>query len=212
MSDKFASVSNQEEFILKVLKNKREGHYVELGAAHSKNGSNTYRLENEFNWKGVSFEIVPELHKEVSENRKNPCILGDATKFNYVKYFEENNFPKQIDYLQVDIDAGYNLHGRPVGSAYTTLHGLLAVPLTQYRFSVITFETDLYKDGSESADQCHNILTQFGYKLVIKNVANEGFPYENWYVDPIAVNLDIVNIFEDTSDSPKEAINCILNN
>jgi hypothetical protein len=185
MSDKFASVSNQEEFILKVLKNKREGHYVELGAAHSKNGSNTYRLENEFNWKGVSFEIVPELHKEVSENRKNPCILGDATKFNYVKYFEENNFPKQIDYLQVDIDAGYNLHGRPVGSAYTTLHGLLAVPLTQYRFSVITFEHDanMYWRNDAIRDVQREILDSLGYSLVVREI------HEDWWVDSNAIGL-----------------------
>ena len=106
MSPDWNEVSAQEEFVLKLLNEKKEGYYVELGAFHSKNGSNTYRLENEFDWKGVSFEIVPEFHAEVAANRKNPCILGDATKFDYIKYFEENNFPNQIDYLQVDIDGG----------------------------------------------------------------------------------------------------------
>ena len=185
MSDIFASVSSQEEFVLKVLKNKKEGYYVELGAAHSKNGSNTYRLENEFDWKGVSFEIVPELHQEISANRKNPCILGDATKFNYVKYFEENNFPKQIDYLQVDIDAGYNLLGRPVGSAYTTLHGLLAVPLTQYRFSVITFEHDanMYWRNDAIRDVQREILDSLGYSLVVREI------HEDWWVDPNVIGL-----------------------
>jgi hypothetical protein len=178
--------SNQEEFVISLLNGKKEGHYVELGAAHSKNGSNTFRLENEFDWKGVSFEIVPELHKEVSENRKNPCILGDATKFDYIKYFEENSFPKQIDYLQIDIDAGYNQHGRPVGTPYTTLHGLLAVPLNQYRFSVITFEHDanMYWRNTVIRDVQREILDSLGYSLVVREI------HEDWWVDPNQVNLE----------------------
>jgi hypothetical protein len=181
----WADKSAQEEFVLNILKNKKNGHYVELGAYHSKNGSNTYRLENEFDWTGVSFEIVPELHKEVSENRKNPCILGDATKFNYIKYFEENNFPNQIDYLQVDIDAGYDGYGRPVGSAYTSLHGLIAVPLNQYRFSVITFEHDanMYWKNTSIRDMQREILDSLGYSLVVREI------HEDWWVDPNVVSM-----------------------
>jgi hypothetical protein len=47
--------SDQENFVLSLLNEKREGYYVELGASHSTNGSNTYRLETEYDWKGVSF-------------------------------------------------------------------------------------------------------------------------------------------------------------
>ena len=127
MTQIWNEISAQEEFVLELLENKKGGHYVELGAFHSKNGSNTNKLENEFGWKGVSFEIKEDLRKEFNENRSNPC-MGDALDFNYISYFEENVFPKQIDYLQVDIDSGYRLDGRPDGSAYTSLHGLLAVP------------------------------------------------------------------------------------
>ena len=186
MKQTWADKSAQEEFVLSLLENKKNGYYVELGAAHSKNGSNTYRLENEFDWNGVSFEIVPELHKEVSENRKNPCILGDATKFDYIKYFEENNFPNQIDYLQVDIDAGYNQKGRPVGTAYTTLHGLIAVPLNKYRFSVITFEHDanMYWKNTSIRDIQREILDSLGYSLVVREI------HEDWWVDPNVISLE----------------------
>jgi hypothetical protein len=186
MPEYHQNFSDQEQFVLNLLNNKKEGYYVELGAAHSTKGSNTYRLETEFNWKGVSFEIVPELHKEVSENRKNPCILGDATKFNYIKYFEEHNFPNQIDYLQVDIDEGYQNNGRPAGNHYTSLHGLISVPLNKYRFTVITFEHDanMYWRNTGMRDAQREILDSLGYSLVVRQM------HEDWWVDPEVVNLE----------------------
>jgi hypothetical protein len=181
-----APTSRQEEFVIDLLGKKRGGYYVELGAYHSVKGSNTYRLETEFDWKGVSFEIVPELHKEVSENRKNPCVLGDATKFDYVRYFEENRFPKQIDYLQVDIDSGYKLNGRPDGNAHQSLHGLIAVPLNKYRFTVITFEHDanMYWRNIAIRDAQREILDSLGYSLVVRE------NHEDWWVDPNVVDLE----------------------
>ena len=179
------SPSAQENFVLDLLKEKREGYYVELGAFHSTKGSNTYFLENDYDWKGVSFEIVEEFHKEISENRKNPCILGDATKFDYIKYFEENNFPKQIDYLQVDIDAGYGMDGRPIGNPYLTLHGLIAVPINKYRFTVITFEHDanMYWKNNVMRDVQREILDSLGYSLVVRT------EHEDWWVDPKVIPL-----------------------
>jgi hypothetical protein len=176
-------INNPEDFVLEVLEKKLGGYYVELGAFHSTQGSTTHKLETEFDWKGVSFEIIEDFHKEISENRKNPCILGDATKFNYTKYFEENNFPKQIDFLQVDIDAGYNDLGRAMGNPYLSLLGLLAIPLNTYRFSVITFEHDTlieYKNKS-MRDAQREILNALGYSLVVR------LAHEDWWVDPIVV-------------------------
>jgi len=175
--------SGQERFVTELLKNKENGFYVELGAFDSKKGSNTYHLETDYNWKGVSFEIDPERHAEFVSNRKNPCILGDATHFNYISYFEENNFPKQIDYLQVDIDAGYTPEGNSVGNPYLTLHGLIAVPLSKYRFSIITFEHDsqIEYNNKGMREAQREILSSLGYKLVVRDW------HEDWWVDPYAI-------------------------
>lgn len=172
--------SSQEKFVLDVLKNKHGGIYVELGAFHSKDGSNTYYLEKDYGWSGVSFEIIPEFHKEFVSNRNNPCILGDATKFNYIDYFEKNNFPKQIDYLQVDIDAGYQESGRAYGNPYLSLHGLISIPLNTYRFSVITFEHDaqIEMKNSHMRDAQREILNSLGYSLVVRE------QHEDFWVDP----------------------------
>ena len=169
------NITNQEQFIISILNEKKGGYYVELGAFHSSDGSNTYLLEKEYNWKGVSFEIIDKWRNEFNENRSNPC-MGDALDFNYISYFEENNFPKQIDYLQVDIDAGYDQNGRPVGNPYLTLHGLLAVPLNQYRFTIITFEHDanMYWRNIEMRNVQREILDSLGYSLVVRT------EHEDW--------------------------------
>jgi hypothetical protein len=52
--------SSQELFVIDVLEQKKHGYYVELGAFNSKLGSNTYHLEKDYLWEGVSFEVVDE--------------------------------------------------------------------------------------------------------------------------------------------------------
>ncbi len=172
--------SAQEQFVLDLLKYKTGGYYVELGAFHSQQGSNTFYLESDYGWNGVSFEIDPERHTEFISNRKNPCVLGDATHFNYISYFKENNFPEQIDYLQVDIDAGYTPEGNVVGNPYLTLHGLISVPLNKYRYSVITFEHDAQIEYNNKGmrEAQREILSSLGYKLVVRDW------HEDWWVDP----------------------------
>lgn len=171
--------SAQEQFVLDLLKYKKEGYYVEVGAHHSKIISNTYYLETDYNWKGLSLEIEEERRKEFNDNRKNPC-LGDALDFNYLSYFEENNFPKQIDYLSVDIDAGYTEKGDALGNPYLTLHGLISVPLNKYRYSIITFEHDaqIVYNNKGMREAQREILSSLGYKLVVRDW------HEDWWVDP----------------------------
>ena len=181
----YRGTSTQERFVTELLKEKKNGHYVELGGYHSTQGSNTYYLEQDYDWSGVTFEINDEKKAEINANRKNPCF-GDALNFDYIKHFEENNFPKQIDYLQVDIDAGYDPSCRPFGNAYTTLHGLISLPLTQYRFTVITFEHDanMYFRNAAMRDAQREILDSLGYSLVVREI------HEDWWVDPTVVPIN----------------------
>jgi len=177
--------SSQEKFVVEIFNEKNNGFYVELGAFDSKLGSNTFYLESSYNWSGVSFEILEDRRNEFSTNRKNPCF-GDALSFNYISYFENNNFPKQIDYLQVDIDAGYQHDGRPFGNHYLSLLGLISLPLTQYRFSIITFEHDanMYFRNSAMRDAQREILDSLGYALVVRE------KHEDWWVDPSVFSIN----------------------
>lgn len=177
-------VEAAQEFVLNVHGRKVGGHYVELGAFHSSEGSNTNILEKDYAWKGVSFEIEADKHLEFTLNRTNPCILGDARKFNFTEYFTQNNFPNQIDFLQVDIDSGYDQYGQPI-DPYCSLQGLLAVPLNTYRFSVITFEHDfnMYLKADAQRDAVREIMHSFGYIIAGKH------PHEDWFVDPYSLKV-----------------------
>jgi hypothetical protein len=172
--------ANQDSFVLNALKEKRNGVYVEIGANDPFSWSNTYLLESEYDWTGVGFEIVPSLVDAYNNNRKNPCIAADATVFNYLEYFQVNKFPKQIDYLQLDIEP-----------AQQTLAALYQLPIHEYRFSVITYEHDLYASPENLLikSEAMGILKSLGYRMVAENVTDgdPGRPFEDWWIDPNVV-------------------------
>ena len=174
------SQSMQDMFVLSMLDGKRNGIYVEIGADQPRVISNTYLLENNFDWSGISFELDADKVAFFNTIRKNKCLCEDATLYDYKSIFEERNYPKQIDYLQLDIDP-----------AEGTLRALKALPLDDYRFSVITYETDVYSSGADIQDEQIEILESHGYQLVAKNVKCEGNPYEDWWIDPAIVSEDV---------------------
>ena len=175
------------DFVLDINRHKRDGYYVELGSADPIEGNNTYELEKEYGWKGVSFDLDEGQSKKFNEVRANPSLMEDATKFDYRKYFEENNFPLRIDYLQVDIDSGYLPNGRPMGNPAQSLLGLIALPLNVYRFNVITFEHDAsnYYKLNSVRDAPREILDSPGYSLVKR------FHYEDWRIDSEVMDFQV---------------------
>ncbi len=169
------SSSLQESFALSMTQGKRNGFYVELGSADPYEESNTWLLESKFGWKGLSLEIDQALaEKYNSSDRANKCINYDALTFDYLTYFRKNEFPKTIDFLQIDID------GHDKGKC---LLALLALPMLQYRFSVITIEHDLAQNYKRASmrDAQREILSSLGYKLIGQTLS------EDWWIDPQSV-------------------------
>ena len=200
------SQSFQDIFALSILNGKRNGFYVEIGADQPRIYNNTYLLENEYKWDGVSFELDADKVEFFDYMRRNPCVCADATTFDYKSLFDEKNYPKQIDYLSLDIEP-----------AQQTLNALKQLPLDDYRFSVITFETDLYQALKATLHYSHDpelreamrekynayhveskardILKSHGYELLIQNVMHNDNPYEDWWIDPNVIDPEIVNKF-----------------
>ena len=194
------SQSMQDMFVLMALDGKRQGVYVELGADLPRIINNTYLLETEFDWAGVSFEYDAEKVAFFNTIRRNKCICTDATTFDYKLLFEERNYPKQIDYLQLDLDP-----------AEGTLAALKHLPLDDYRCTAITYETDVYRAGADVQDEEIEYLKSYGYELVVRNVANEGNPYEDWWVDPNVVDRAIIDKLKMDGRRAKESPECVYN-
>lgn len=140
----------------------KNGYYVEIGANHFKNNNNTYYLEKEHGWTGISVEISKYYADLFNENRKNKCINDNAFRVNWEKYFEENNFPSTIDFLSIDIDSDAGIHANTMA--------LLNLPLSRYKFNVIVIEHNggvQYKFESAKKMQ-REVLSMFGYHLVYR--------------------------------------------
>ena len=180
------SQSNQESFVLNMLNGKQDGFYVEIGGHDGFAISNTSLLEVGFNWSGVALDISRKCVNRYNKQRSNKCILADATNFDYEEALLNFGAPNQIDYLQVDIEP-----------ARQSLAALKNLPLDKRRFSVITFEHDVYasKENLEVQSESRQILQSFGYELVVRNVMSHGNPYEDWWVDPNVVDSQLIEEF-----------------
>jgi hypothetical protein len=175
----------QDMFVLSCLNGKRDGYYLEIGAYHSTNLSNTYLLESKFGWSGISVDIDDSVRNSFSTNREGNLIIADAISLDYKKILNDYNMPKRIDYLQLDIEPQTN-----------TLECLKNIPFDEYRFSVITYETDFYdpsfarEESLANREKSREILKSHGYFLLVGNVCNisENDPFEDWYIDPQVID------------------------
>ena len=172
------SQCGQESLVISTLNEKRKGYYLEIGAWHFKDSSNTFLLESEFDWTGIAVEISGKYSRQYNKNRKNQCIKSDALLLNYENLLKANNFPSVVDYLQLDIDPSIN-----------TFNCLLKMPFEQFQFRVITFEHDLYVSPQNKIyqDLGYSYLESFGYVRIAKNVRYNGLAFEDWYVHPSLV-------------------------
>lgn len=193
------SQAMQDIFVLSILNGKTQGTYVEIGGDTPLFINNTYLLESKFAWTGISLDINQNKVQDYNNIRKNKCICTDATTTDYESIFVKNKLPTQIDYLQLDIDPPMQ-----------TLSALKKLPHNKYRFSIITYETDLYNGGAEAQIESRKLLLSLGYELIIQNVANEGYPFEDWYVDPTAVDPNITKLFKQIDNAAKEHDICIF--
>jgi tetratricopeptide (TPR) repeat protein len=190
------SQTYQDLFVLSMLKGKKEGVYLEIGAADPFYGSNTALLETQFEWKGVSIEILEHEVKKFTQNRKNPIVLHDATTIDYADFLIQHQYPKDIDYLQVDCE--------PPSVTYEIL---TKIPFDKHRFAVITFEHDYYADLTKLyREKSREFLTAKGYLLVGSNISpNDNCPYEDWWVHPDLVDSDVIELFLSKTDCTKHA-------
>ena len=189
------SQSWQDMFVLTMHNGLRNGTYLELGASEPSYMNNTCLLE-QFGWTGPSIDFRSELKPDWDVERPTAnFLLDNILDLDFSQLLA--NMPQQIDYLQVDLDET------------ASLGALKRLPHDGYRFSVITFETDVFAGNQHIQQQAQTFLQDLGYQLLIKNVAVKNYPtstweaFEDWYIDPTIIDPDIAQVFLDTTDAKK---------
>ena len=73
--ENFQSQIYQDIFASFIVGDKYDKTFLEFGATDGLDISNSYTLENSFNWKGVLSEPSPQWHEALKKNRKNSKII-----------------------------------------------------------------------------------------------------------------------------------------
>ena len=182
----------QDLFVLSILGQKQNGYFVEIGSNHPIIDNNTYFLETVYNWKGLMVEYDKSFEESYVAIRPNSIYeLKDARLVDYKGILDKNNFPSNIDYLQIDLDVDNK-------STLDVLDLLEKTCFDKYKFATVTFEHDIYRgDYFNTRELSREIFKKRGYEIVFSDVSvfNEGIfcQFEDWYVHPDLVDMNYVN-------------------
>lgn len=194
------SQASQDKFVhtllYKLLGKQDIGYYVEIGASEPITYNNTFSLEKDYGWHGLSIDISSEFKNKWQEIRKNPLIIADATQLNFSSILDE--FPKLVDYLSLDIDGHYDtVLKRVIGSNHI--------------FKIITIEHDAYRYGDVYRNEERKILSTLGYYLLCADVSNQGYAFEDWWIHPDYFPRDIFEQLTSLDLNKLEHVN-LMNN
>lgn len=205
------SQAYQDIFILSILDYKLNGSFVEIGSNHPIDHNNTYLLSKNYNWKGLMIEYDKSFESLYKEIRTNDIyVLEDARKVNYREILDNNKFPTNIDYLQIDLDVNN-------GSTIDTLTLLNNTVFDKYKFATITFEHDIYTGNYFNTQEIsRKIFNDRGYELIFPNVCvywnGKHQPFEDWYIHPDLIKKEYVNKLKTDESLTCDSIKIKLNN
>ena len=169
----------QDMFVLSTLNGKRNGTFIEIGSGHPTLFNNTYLLEKDFGWKGLSVDISERMCAIFSRKRNTTAVLADAGQVSFKDLFKQNCIENQVDFLRINADNA-------------SLVSLENMPFNEYEFSVIQIQHNECWWGSDLKDKTRKILQEIGNKLLVPNVAiDETNAYEDWWVHPGFIRPDM---------------------
>ena len=193
-------------FVLKELKLKRDGFFVEFGASDGIAFSNTYLLETCFNWKGILAEPNLDFFSKLKRNRNSICtnelISGENNK---VYSFIQDNYLGTIqDYSQNNKQAEHRnqfIKSNPekvINIKSISLNEFLKKYKAPKRIDYISIDTegseyDIIKNFNfdlfevsiftiehnfvkENRDNIFHLMSKKGYKRIPRNV-------DDWYIN-----------------------------
>ena len=196
---------HQDEFVLRALRFKTGGYFVEIGGHDGVANSNTYLLERDFGWQGAIVEANPKWHAAICRNRN--CVAVNAAAFSEAKadleFVDAGAVGALTSHLQDDIHAQTRRElarkGAVIKVAGMTgddiLQRITAPDLIDYVsidtegseievLKSISFDrwkiailTIEHGGNEEKRDAAHAYLAPFGYE-------RQRIWFEDWFVHP----------------------------
>jgi hypothetical protein len=187
------SQRGQDLFVVDILKGKKNGTFLDFGCQGPKHINNTYLLEKNYNFTGLSFDIDSvqiDNWNNTDRNSKNSicCDLLNDTNIAFEKM--ENFYSTNIiDYFSFDLEP-----------PLLTVDVLKKIPLNKYKFGVVTFEHDDYRNY-DTLRPSRKIFIENGYKKVkqeymhLFDETKSIHQSEDWWIHPdiISVNENILD-------------------
>ena len=150
----------QDETVMRILDNKRDGYFVDCAANDAVVHSNTLALETRLGWTGLCIEPNPYYHNQFRDRR---CTLveavaggkdGEVVKFRLDKWglggiigFDNTEDTGSVEVLAVSLETIFDRLGVPSVIDYFSLdiegaelHVMEKFPFHRYKFHVITVE------------------------------------------------------------------------
>jgi len=158
LNPKTYSQIGQDIFINNLFKEKRNGLFIDVGAGPPKYINNTYLLEKDYGWDGISIEAAELCRIHWKENYNK--IIEDLLK---------KHNKNRIDFLDIDLE--------PPSLTLEVLFKIITN--SKYRFSTIIFEHDSWRESTHLLKANRQLLERYGYILVADNVNNQ----EDWWID-----------------------------
>jgi len=193
----------QDLFVLSELQLKRDGFFVEFGAASGKELSNTYLLEKRYGWTGILAEPARRWHQAICDNRscaiETDCVwskTGESFIFNEVLGAELSTLDQ---FSNFDLHASQRTGGKKYDVKTISIMDMLrkfeapgvidylsidtegseydilqSIDYDRYKFKVITCEHNF----TSSRGQIFSLLSSHGYVRKLENISQ----FDDWYV------------------------------
>jgi len=188
----------QDIFALTLTNFKKNGTFVEIGSNDPININNTYLMSKDYGWKGIMVEYEKKYEPLYKQHRPESIhIIEDARSIDYRKVLDENQFPENIEYLQIDLEVENR-------STLLVLEKFDKDVFDKYKFATVTFEHDMYaifynfyttQNYIDTIEESRKIFQKRGYIRLFENVIlNDEYnrQFEDWYIHPDLVDMKFV--------------------
>jgi len=193
----------QDLFVLYCLNDKRNGYFVEFGAADGVAYSNSYLLESAYQWTGILSEPAKVWLNDLEGNRTSiidkRCVWsksGEVLTFSetiiaelstisdYVNSDRNSAIRENKDLYKVTTislndlleqhNAPYDIDYLSIDTEGSEFEILNAFDFTKYSIKIITIE----HNHSDRRQDIHKLLTENGYTRVFSEIT----AFDDWYI------------------------------